>query len=343
MRHLILPALNRCTIVLLYPIWRRHNNRRARALTGSVCFVMVQRVSSSHDSTERPSPPWTWSAIAALIRLDNQSGTLLLLLPSLWSLVLSNHGRPPFWLVVTFILGAFVMRSLGVVFNDLADRNFDKHVARTRNRPLASGQLVPRQAFLVALVLAMVAACLVATLNLLTVLLSPIALLLAAVYPFCKRWIQIPQAVLGIAFGWGTIMAWTASSGTIAPAAWWLFAATTCWAVAYDTIYALQDREDDRRIGVKSSALLFGTGVPTAVGLFLLGMIACLIVVGQLSDLGMGYYGALTLLAGMFLWQARRLRCPVTPPQAFTMFQQHVLAGLVILITLWISTANGLP
>ncbi|MCW5800473.1 MAG: 4-hydroxybenzoate octaprenyltransferase [Nitrospira sp.] len=303
---------------------------------------MVQRVSSSNDSTDRASPRWTWGAVADLIRLDNQSGTVLLLLPSLWSLVLANHGRPPIWLVGTFILGAFVMRSLGVVLNDLADRNFDKHVARTSNRPLAAGRLVPRQALLIALGFVVVAAGLVTALNWLTILLSPIALLLAAVYPFCKRWIQIPQAVLGIAFGWGAIMAWAASCGTIAPPAWWLFAATACWAVAYDTIYALQDREDDRRIGVKSSALLFGTAVPTAVGLFLLGMIGCLIIAGQLAGLGMGYYAALTLLAGVFLWQARRLRFPVTPPQAFTMFQQHVLAGVVILITLWVSTLNEL-
>lgn len=303
---------------------------------------MVQRVISSNHSIPRSSPRWTWSAVADLIRLDNQAGTLLLLLPSLWSLVLANHGRPPLRLIGTFLLGAFVMRSLGVVFNDLADRNFDKHVARTSNRPLAAGRLAPRQALLVALGLTLVATGLVATLNWLTILLSPLALLLAAIYPFCKRWIQIPQAVLGIAFGWGSIMAWAASCDTIAPAAWWLFAATTCWAVAYDTIYALQDREDDRRIGVKSSALLFGTAVPTAVGLFLLGMVVCLVVAGQLVGLGMGYYGALTLLAGVFLWQARRLRLPVTPPQAFTMFQQHVLAGIVILIALWISTASEL-
>ncbi|GAB1722111.1 MAG: 4-hydroxybenzoate octaprenyltransferase [Nitrospira sp. CR1.1] len=304
---------------------------------------MVQRVISATDSTERRSPPWTWKAVADLIRLNNQAGTWLLLLPSLWSLVLANHGRPPMRLIGIFILGAFLMRSLGVVLNDLADRNFDKHVARTSNRPLASGRLVPRQALLVALTLALLAGGLVSTLNWLTILLSPIALSLAAVYPFCKRWIQMPQAVLGIAFGWGAIMAWAASRGTIASPAWWLFAATVCWAVAYDTIYALQDREDDRRIGVKSSALLFGTAVPAAVGLFLLGMLVCLVIVGQLSGLGMGYYVALTWLAGGFLWQARRLRVPVTPPQAFTLFQQHILAGLVILITLWISAPNEIP
>lgn len=301
---------------------------------------MVQHVVPANDSTESAPPPWSWSAVADLIRLRNQSGTWLLMLPSLWALVLANQGRPPLWLVAIFALGAFVMRSLGVVFNDLADRNFDKHVARTSTRPLAAGRLLPRQALLVALGLALLAAGLVSTLNWLTILLSPIALFLAAVYPFCKRWIHIPQAVLGIAFGWGTIMAWSASRGTIAPAAWCLFAATTCWAIAYDTIYALQDREDDRRIGVKSSALLFGTAVPAAVGVFLMGMVVCLIMAGQLSDLRMGYYVVLMLLAGVFIWQARRLRFPVTPQDAFRMFQQHVYAGVAILIALWLGTLD---
>lgn len=301
---------------------------------------MVQRVVPANDSTESAPPPWSWSAVADLIRLRNQSGTWLLMLPSLWALVLANQGRPPLWLVAIFALGAFVMRSLGVVFNDLADRNFDKHVARTSTRPLAAGRLLPRQALLVALGLALLAAGLVSRLNWLTILLSPIALFLAAVYPFCKRWIHIPQAVLGIAFGWGTIMAWSASRGTIAPAAWCLFAATTCWAIAYDTIYALQDREDDRRIGVKSSALLFGTAVPAAVGVFLMGMVVCLIMAGQLSGLRMGYYVVLMLLAGVFIWQARRLRFPVTPQDAFRMFQQHVYAGVAILIALWLGTLD---
>lgn len=257
--------------------------------------------------------------------------------------MLANHGRPPVWLVSVFMLGAFVMRSLGVVFNDLADRNFDKHVARTRTRPLAAGRLVPRQALLVALGLAVAAAILVATLNGFTISLSPIALFLAAIYPFSKRWIQIPQGVLGIAFGWGAIMAWAASRGSIDPPAWWLFAATTCWAIAYDTIYALQDREDDRRVGVKSSALLFGDAVPAAVGLFLMGMVLCLVAAGQLSGLWMGYYLILALPVGIFLWQVRRLQTAVTPQVAFVMFKQHIYAGVAILVGIWIGTLNLAP
>jgi 4-hydroxybenzoate polyprenyltransferase len=297
----------------------------------------------ANDSSARPTPSWSWTAVSDLIRLKNQSGTWLLMLPSLWSLVLANQGRPPLWLVGAFALGAFVMRSLGVVFNDLADRKVDKQVARTSNRPLAAGRLVPRQALLVALGLTIIAAILVSTLNIFTMLLSPVALLLAAIYPFSKRWIHLPQAILGIAFGWGAIMAWAASRGMIDPPAWWLFAATTCWAIAYDTIYALQDREDDRRIGVKSSALLFGEAVPAAVGIFLMGMMVCLITAGQLSGLRAGYYLVLVPLAGVFIWQVRRLQGPVTAEGAFSMFYQHIYAGAAILVGMWLGTWNPAP
>lgn len=262
------------------------------------------------------------------------------MLPSLWSLVLATHGRPSRLLVGTFVLGAFVMRSLGVVFNDLADRHFDKHVARTSSRPLADGRLTPRQAVCVALTLAICAALLVWTLNPFTMLLSPIALFLAAVYPFSKRWIHIPQAVLGIAFGWGAIMAWAASRGRIDPPAWLLFGATVCWAIAYDTIYALQDRDDDRRIGVKSSALFFGNAVPTAVGLFLAGMVGCLILAGQWSGLRIEFYLVLALLSGLFVWQVLRLNTSITPHRACIMFQQHVYAGALVLLGIWFGASD---
>jgi 4-hydroxybenzoate polyprenyltransferase len=260
------------------------------------------------------------------------------MLPSLWSLVLATHGRPPIALVGAFVLGSFVMRSLGVVFNDLADRHFDMQVARTNRRPLADGRLMPRQALVVALILAICAAMLVLTLNPLAMLLSPIALFLAAVYPFSKRWMHIPQAVLGIAFGWGTIMAWAASRGRLDPPAWLLFAATISWAIAYDTIYALQDREDDRRIGVKSSALLFGDAVPVAVGLFLGGMVVCLALAGQWCGLRMEFYLALALLSVLFLWQVLRLNAQMTPESAFLMFRQHVYAGAMVLLGIWFGT-----
>lgn len=295
-----------------------------------------QTVMLANDPLDRSMPPWSWTAVADLIRLRNQSGTWLLMLPSLWSLVLATHGRPPIALLGAFVLGAFVMRSLGVVLNDLADRHFDKQVARTSSRPLADGRLIPRQAVLVALALTICAALLVLMLNPFTMLLSPIALLLAALYPFSKRWIHIPQAMLGIAFGWGAIMAWAASRGRIDPPAWLLFGATVCWAIAYDTIYALQDRDDDRRIGIKSSALFFGDALPAAVGLFLGGMVVCLIMAGRWSGLRIEFYLGLALLSGLFVWQVLRLTPSVTPHRAFIMFQQHVYAGAVVLLAIWL-------
>ena len=186
--------------------------------------------------------------------------------PTLWSLALAARGIPPLRLLAIFVAGSFVMRSAGVVMNDFADRSFDRHVARTRVRPLASGELSATHALLICGFFLLLAGTLVLFLDPLTILLSPIAVLLAGLYPLAKRVIHIPQAMLGIAFGWGTIMAWTASRGDIEAPAWCLFAATICWAIGYDTIYALQDREDDRRIGVKSSALLFGSSTWIAVG-----------------------------------------------------------------------------
>ncbi|MCK6493975.1 MAG: 4-hydroxybenzoate octaprenyltransferase [Nitrospira sp.] len=290
-----------------------------------------------HESApDRPSPSWSWSAVADLIRLRNQSGTWLLMLPSLWALFLANHGFPPPFLLIVFALGSFTMRSLGVVFNDLADRRFDRQVARTRTRPLAAGRLTPRQALFVAAGLTLIAAGLVMLLPVLTILLSPIALFLAATYPFSKRWIHTPQAVLGIAFGWGAIMAWSASRETIEAPAWWLFAATICWAVAYDTIYALQDIEDDRRIGVKSSAIFFGQAVPLAVGLCFVGMVSCLIMAGATAGLGAGYYVTLSVVTAFFVWQVLELRGAPIPQRAFALFQQHVYAGAIILLGIWI-------
>jgi 4-hydroxybenzoate polyprenyltransferase len=166
----------------------------------------------------------------------------------------------------------------------------------------------------------------------LTILISPIAILLAGVYPFAKRVIHIPQAMLGIAFGWGTIMAWTASRGTIEAPAWCLFAATVCWAIGYDTIYALQDREDDRRIGVKSSALLFGSLTWIAVGTVFCAMLLLLGFAGWLAHIGWIYYGALAAIGLWCLRQALQLRQTVPTPTAFHMFRQHVWVGAAIFI-----------
>ena len=277
------------------------------------------------------SPNLSWSAISRLVRLNNQTGTWLLLLPTLWSLVLAARGLPPWQLILIFMLGSFLMRSAGVILNDLADRSFDRHVARTQKRPLASGELSPTHAYFVLAILLTMATLLLLRLNTLTLLLGPIALLLAALYPFAKRVIHVPQAVLGIAFGWGSVMAWAASRETIEMPAWLIFAATACWAVGYDTVYALQDTEDDRMIGVKSSALFFGSAVWLAVGVNVTAMVILLGIAGWLMQIGWLFYGILTAVGLFCLKQAFSLRQPITPAQAFHMFQQHVWVGFAIL------------
>jgi 4-hydroxybenzoate polyprenyltransferase len=280
-----------------------------------------------------PSPPkFSWSAISRLIRFQNQTGTWLLMFPTVWSLALAARGIPPLRLFIIFVTGSFVMRSAGVVLNDLADRSFDRHVARTRVRPLASGELTVTHALLVVGFFLSLAGILVLFLDPLSILLSPIAVLLAGLYPFAKRVIHIPQAMLGIAFGWGTIMAWTASQGSIEAPAWCLFAATVCWAIGYDTIYAIQDREDDRRIGVKSSALLFGSSTWIAVGAVFCVMMLLLGFAGWLAHIGWIYYVALAAIGVWCLRQALQLRHPVSAPTALHMFQQHVWVGAAISI-----------
>lgn len=292
------------------------------------------KVATMSDSVCPPpqSSALSWSLIGRLIRFHNPTGTWLLLLPTLWALILAARGLPPWDLVVIFVFGSFLMRSAGVVLNDLADRSFDRQVTRTRQRPLASGELTIRQAGIVLTVLLALSGLLVSRLNLLTIYLSPIAVLLAALYPFAKRYIHIPQAILGIAFGWGTIMAWTALRGSLDTSAWLIFSATVCWAIGYDTIYAVQDLEDDRRIGVKSSALLFGASVWIAVAISLTAMLCLLGIAGMISGIGWWFYGALAG-AGLFgIKQTLILKSrQVEPAQAFRMFQQHVWIGTAIL------------
>ena len=272
-----------------------------------------------------------WSALARLIRLPNQTGTYLLLLPTMWGLVLAARGIPPPHLLAIFIAGSFLMRSAGVIMNDLADQSFDRQVTRTKTRPLASGELSMRHAVLLLSVLLVVALSLLFFLPPIVTWLAPVAVCLAALYPYSKRWIHIPQAMLGIAFGWGTVMAWAAVRGQLDAPVWCLFGATAAWAVAYDTIYAIQDQEDDRRIGVKSAALYFGSSVPQGVGLAFGIMLVFLTAAGWFAQLGWPYYAALLGVAVFFLLQISRLRRPITPTHAFEMFRNHVWVGVAIL------------
>ena len=260
------------------------------------------------------------------------------MLPCLWALVLASQGRPSSLLLVLFIAGSFVMRSAGVIINDLADRSFDRQVTRTQTRPLASGVLHPWHAILFLGVLLAIAVSLLLFLNPLAIRLGPVALALAAIYPFTKRFFHVPQVFLGLAFGWGAVMAWAAVRNQLDPAVWLLFTATICWALAYDTIYALQDVEDDLRIGVNSSAILFGSHVWIAVGIIETAMLALLATAGWLENLNAAFYGVLAGIAGFLSQQVHRLRGAVSPSEAFAMFKQHVGVGLVILIGIWAGT-----
>jgi 4-hydroxybenzoate polyprenyltransferase len=294
-------------------------------------------ISQPSDSSQSIFVPRV-QAFANLIRLFNQTGTLLLLFPALWSLVLASHGWPATDLLIIFVLGSFIMRSAGVIMNDLADRSFDGQVERTRHRPLVSGQLRPKHALSLLAILLTIAAGLLYFLNPLTWLLSPVALLLAGLYPFCKRFLHIPQLMLGVAFGWGGVMAWAAVRDELESGTWLLFGATICWAIVYDTIYAIQDKEDDKKIGVKSSAILFGSYIWLGVGLAGFFMLLFLSLAGQVSNLGTEYFLGLMLVAVLVGYQVILLRLEITTELAFKLFKQHGWVGMIVLAGLFFGT-----
>ena len=236
---------------------------------------------------------------ARLMRIDKPIGTLLLLWPTLWGLWIASNGHPHPAVLLVFVLGTVLMRSAGCVVNDYADRDFDPHVERTRERPLASGKVTKKEALILAAALALTAFVLVLSLNRLTILLSFAALFLAASYPFTKRFFAIPQAYLGIAFGFGIPMAFAAEMGSVPTVAWIILAANLFWTVAYDTEYALVDREDDIRIGIRTSALTFGRYDIFAVMLCYAIMLAILAFVGIELQRGAFYYAG--LLAAFFV------------------------------------------
>lgn len=225
-------------------------------------------------------------AYAQLIRFDKPIGTLLLLWPTLWALWLASSGFPEWHLLLIFSLGTFLMRSAGCAVNDYADRDFDRYVLRTKDRPITSGKISGKEALLVAAVLALIAFLLIQPLNILTKELSVFALLVAIVYPFTKRFFAIPQAVLGIAFGFGIPMAYAAVLGFIPLEAWILFIGNIFWAIAYDTAYAMVDRDDDLRLGLRTSAITFGRFDVIAIAISYGVLFVTQIAVANLSNLG---------------------------------------------------------
>ena len=245
---------------------------------------------------------------ALLMRLHRPIGIFLLLWPALWGLWVSAQGQPDPFIVMVFVLGVIVTRSAGCVINDYADRNFDPHVRRTRDRPLAAGRLTSTEALLLFVGLSLLAFVLVLQLNRFTIALSVVAIFLAASYPFLKRRTHLPQFYLGAAFGWAILMAFAAQTNTLPPIAWVMFVANIFWAVAYDTQYSMVDRDDDLRIGVKSTAILFGSYDRLMIGLAHAVSLALLVVVGMLAGLGFIYYIGLAAAAGFAIYQQELTR-----------------------------------
>lgn len=248
------------------------------------------------------------AAYARLVRIDKPIGTLLLLWPTLWALWMSSAGHPDWKIVTIFVVGTFLMRSAGCAINDFADRDFDAHVKRTRERPLAAGEIKPWEALAVAALLSAVAFVLVLQLNRLTIALSFMALFLAASYPFTKRFLAVPQAYLGIAFGFGIPMAWAAHTGALPAVAGVLLAANVFWAIAYDTEYAMVDRDDDLKIGIRTSAILFGRHDVMLVMLFHALFLLAFAYAGWLANLGVFFYGGLALTGMLAALQYKMIR-----------------------------------
>jgi len=276
------------------------------------------------------------NAYEKLMRLDKPIGILLLLWPTLWALWISGNGHPNWLLVWIFLLGTVLMRSAGCVMNDYADRHFDPHVERTRNRPLAAGQVSGGEALLLAAVLSLLAFALVLLLNRLTVMLSVAALFLAATYPYTKRFFSVPQAYLGIAFGFGIPMAFAAHNGNVPPIAWMLLLANVFWSMAYDTEYAMVDREDDLKIGIRSSALFFGSYDVAAIMACYAAMLAILAWAGWKLHLHWPYYGGLAAAAGLALYHYTLIKAR-DRTACFRAFLHNNWLGAVIFAGLFLS------
>ncbi|QUP52922.1 4-hydroxybenzoate octaprenyltransferase [Ralstonia syzygii] len=263
-------------------------------------------------STAHPS---RLALYARLVRIDKPIGTLLLLWPTLWALWMAADGHPPLALLAIFSVGTFLMRSAGCAINDWADRDFDKHVKRTKERPLTAGLVAPWEALALAAVLALIAFMLILPLNALTKWLSVAAVVIAGTYPFFKRFFAIPQAYLGIAFGFGIPMAYAAVQDRVPVLAWLMLAANVLWAVAYDTAYAMVDRDDDLLIGIKTSAITFGRFDVAAIMLCYAGFFGIMAWVGRALALGTAYWiglAAAAALAGYYYTLLRtrdRMQC----------------------------------
>lgn len=273
-----------------------------------------------------------WRAYSALLRLHQPIGIFLLLWPALWALWIANAGAVDFKILVLFIIGAVLTRSLGCVMNDIADRNLDAFVTRTQHRPLATGAVSLKEAILILIVLMSLAFLVVCQLNHLTIELAGIAVIMMAIYPLTKRYIQWPQLFLGVVFGaWSILMAFAAETGKIPAIAWLLFLAAYAWCVAYDTIYAMVDREDDRRIGIKSSALTLGQHDVMFIAIIESGFVLLLSIIGYCLKVHLAYYVMLMLIVGLLIYQHYLIK-DRKPEACFKAFLNNAWIGGVVFL-----------
>ena len=279
--------------------------------------------------------PWhqRLPAFIRLMRLDRPIGTWLLMWPTLWALWFAAAGVPDLRVLVIFVLGVVFMRAAGCVINDYADRNFDGHVERTTRRPLAIGEVTAREALVLFVLLCLAAFILVLFTNPLTLLLTPAGLALAACYPFMKRYTHFPQVVLGAAFSWAIPMAFAAQTGSLPPALWLIFAANLVWTVAYDTAYAMEDRPDDLKIGIKSTAVFFGHWDRLAIGVLQVATLLLLLLAGWAFERGAFFHLGLMGMAGLFIWQQWLLRKRERGPCLQAFLNNHY-AGMLVFIGL---------
>lgn len=271
-----------------------------------------------------------------LTRMHRPIGLFLLLWPTLWALWVAAEGFPDWHVLLVFLAGVFLMRSAGCVINDFADRNFDPLVGRTRERPIAAGRVKPREALILFVVLCLLAFALVLTLNPLTIKLSFVAVVLAAAYPFMKRYTHLPQVVLGMAFGWAIPMAFAAQIDAVPKVAWLMYVVNVVWSVVYDTMYAMADREDDIKAGVKSTAILFGDADRVILAILQGMMLLGLLLLGQQLQLGQAYYLSLVVAVGLGLYQQYLIR-DRQPARCFAAFLNNNWLGAALFLGLVLS------
>ncbi|MCZ4337285.1 4-hydroxybenzoate octaprenyltransferase [Shewanella colwelliana] len=272
-------------------------------------------------------------AYLRLARMDRPIGTLLLLWPCLMALLLAAGGMPDIKVLVIFIVGVVVMRACGCIINDYADRDLDSHVERTKSRPLASGEVSVKEALILFAVLGLFAFGLVLLLNPLVVKLSVVGIILTIIYPFTKRFTNMPQMFLGVVWSWSIPMAYAAQTGEVPVEAWWLFAANWCWTVAYDTMYAMVDRDDDLKVGIKSTAILFGRFDRQIIALFQLVALGCFIMAGLSAERGLLYGLGIITFVGFSVYQQKLIHGRERAP-CFKAFLNNNWAGLSLFVAL---------